>query len=244
MLRKLSGLLAAAALLSITTTVDVARAYQVSPMIYDLRPVGQGSSTVIRVNNTNAQAITIEVVVEKRTFDQHGKESRTPADADFIVFPPQAVIQPGVTQALRVEYIGPPTIPESVMYTVTVKQVPITMPADGPSGVQFVFNFSTLANVVPLHAKSHVEVTSLTASDSGLVLTLTNSGNKYANLATSTVTLSGAGYTKALDVEIWRKALGSSWILPGAVRVITLPRPADAPAGDLRASIGLIETTP
>ena len=54
----------------------IARAYQVSPMIYDMKPTGKDASTVIRVNNTNATPITIELQSEKRLFDEAGKESR------------------------------------------------------------------------------------------------------------------------------------------------------------------------
>ena len=210
-------------------------------MIYDMTPTGQKATAVIRVENTNDKPITIELAAEKRNFDVDGKESRTPADADFVLFPPQAVIPAGATQAVRVQYVGPPTPTQSVMYTVTVKQVPVELPASGPSGVQFVFNFSTLANIVPDGAKARVEVVSVTPTDKGYALRVRNAGNRYANLALSRVTLTGAGYTRKVEAEEWRKALGASWLLPGNERIIVLPSPDGAPKAGLTATFELVE---
>lgn len=221
----------------------IAHAYQVSPMIYDMAPTGKGASTVIRVNNTNSQAITVELQAEKRLFDEMGKESREPADADFVLFPPQAVIQPGATQAVRVQYVGPQTLDKSQTYTVTVKQVPVKLPNDGKSGVQFVFNFSTVANIVPDGAKAEIEAVSVAPEGKTLKLTLKNKGNKYANLALSNVELSSGAFKSVIKDDAWRKALGTSWILPGGTRVIELPKPDKAPA-QLSAKFNLVEAQP
>jgi fimbrial chaperone protein len=219
----------------------VAHAYQVVPMVYDMKPSGQAASTVIRVNNTNASPITIEVVAERRLFDENGTESRQPADKDFVLFPPQGVVQPGATQAVRIQYVGPQKLDKSATYTITVKQVPVNLPNDGKSGVQFVFNFSTVANIVPDGAKPQIETVSFKPEGKTLKLTLRNAGNKYANLALSSISLSGAGFNSVVKDEAWRKALGSSWILPGATRIIELPKPDKAPAEGLTAKFSFVE---
>jgi fimbrial chaperone protein len=230
----------AAAAATAFTLATLAHAYQVSPMIYDMTPSGKGASTVIRVANTNASPITVELQAEKRLFDAAGKESRAPADADFVLFPPQAVIAPGATQAVRVQYVGPQTLNESQTYTITVKQVPVKLPNDGKSGVQFVFNFSTVANIVPEGAKAQVEAVSVEPTAKTVKLTLKNAGNKYANLASSNVELSAGAFNTVVKDEAWRKALGTSWILPGGTRVIELPKPDKAPA-TLSAKFNLVE---
>ena len=238
MLNKLKFAVAAALALA---AAGIAHAYQVSPMIYDMKPTGRGASTVIRVNNTNATPITVELQSEKRLFDEKGKESREPADSDFVLFPPQAIIQPGATQAVRVQYVGPQQLDKSVTYTITVKQVPVKLPSDGKSGVQFVFNFSTLANIVPDGAKPLIETVSLAPEGKMLKLTLRNAGNKYANLALSKVDIEGGAFKATIEGEEWRKALGTSWILPGGTRVIELPKPGKAPATGLSAKFDFVE---
>jgi len=232
-----------AALLALCLGIaGIAEAYQVSPMIYDMTPTGRGASAVIRVNNTNAAPITVEIVAEKRLFDAAGKESREPADKDFVLFPPQSVIQPGATQAVRVQYVGPQQLDKSVTYTITVRQVPVQLPNDGKSGVQFVFNFSTVANIVPDGAKANVEA-SLAPDGKKLKLTLHNTGNKYANLAMSNVELISGAFKATIKDEAWRKALGTSWILPGGTRIVELERPNNAPA-ELSATFNLVDATP
>ena len=240
MLKTLKFAAAAAVALGLA---GIAHAYQVSPMIYDMTPTGKGASTVIRVNNTNKSPITVELQAEKRLFDANGKESREAADKDFVLFPPQAVIAAGATQAVRVQYVGPTELTKSETYTITVKQVPVKLPNDGKSGVQFVFNFSTVANIVPAGAKPAVEVASVEPGAKTLKVTLKNAGNKYANLALSNVELSGGTFKSVVKDEAWRKALGTSWILPGGTRVVELPKPDKAPA-DLNAKFNLVEATP
>jgi fimbrial chaperone protein len=230
----------AAAFVVAASVAGIAHAYQVSPMIYDMKPTGRDASAVIRVNNTNATPITVELQAERRLFDETGKETREPADKDFVLFPPQAVIQPGATQAVRVQYVGAPQLDKSVTYTVTVKQIPVQLPNDGKSGVQFVFNFSTVANIVPDGAKANVEAT-LVPDGKKLKLTLKNTGNKYANLALSNVDLAGGAFKMTIKDDEWRKALGTSWILPGGTRVVELAKPDKAPATGLTAKFNLVE---
>lgn len=204
-----------------------AGAYQVSPMIYELKPSGAGASAMVRVQNDDGKPITIEVVAEKRDFDETGKETRTPADGEFVLFPPQAVIQSGKTQAVRVQYVGPAKLDRSAMYVVTIKQVPVQLPTDAPSGVQFVFNFGTVAHIVPDGAKADVQVAGVTpAPGGGWQLRLRNAGNKYANLASGGVTLTSGATSVPVTGDAWRKAIGPSWLLPGRERIVTLPAQA------------------
>jgi P pilus assembly chaperone PapD len=221
-----------------------ALAYQVTPMIYDMAPAGKNAASVIRITNTQAQPITVEIQAEKRLFDEAGKESREPADEKFVLFPPQAIVQPGATQAVRVQYVGPQTLDKSETYTVTVRQVPVQLPNDGKTGVQFVFNFSTVANIVPPGAKAQIsastEALPLSPDGKTLRLTVRNTGSKYANLSRSSVELSGGSFRTVIKEDDWRKALGSSWILPGGTRVIDLPKPAKSPA-QLTAAFRFLE---
>ena len=218
------GFLAATLGLVALAAVGTAKAYQVSPMIYDLKPTGAGATTTIRVQNDADKPITIELVAERRDFDETGKESRVPADNEFVLFPPLAVVPAGKTQAVRIQYVGKAALNQSVMYVITVKQVPVVLPTTGPSGVQFVFNFGTLANIVPDGAKADVQVTSVTPAAGGAYqLRLHNAGNKYANLSLGGIILSSGAKSVPITGGAWRQALGASWLLPGKDRLITVP---------------------
>jgi fimbrial chaperone protein len=221
-----------------------AYAYQVTPMIYDLKASGKGATTVIRIVNTNATPITVEIAAERRKIDETGKDIREAADADFVLFPPQAVVPAGATQAVRVQYVGPADLKSSVMYLITAKQLPVKMPADKSNAVQFVFNFSTVANIVPEGAKAQVETVSFVQAAPGKgKLTIRNTGTKYAHLALSSLALSGEGFSATVKDEAWRKALGPNWILPGGTRVIDVPLPAGAPASGVTAKLDYVDMT-
>lgn len=218
---------AISACLGLILPIGPASAYQVAPMIYDLKPSGTGAATIIRVRNDGDKPLTIELEVEKRAFDENAVESRTPADDDFVVFPLQAVVQPGKVQAVRVQYVGRPDIKQSETYLVTVKQVPVALPDQKQSGVQMVFNFSTMASVSPEGAKAKVELVSSARDAKGLELRLRNTGTRYANLVSSKLTIGGM----AVGDESWRGALRTVWLYPGQDRVVRI---ADAPAsGDV-----------
>lgn len=201
-----------------------ARAYQVSPMIFELEPSGRNASAMLYIENTAALPLTVEVTVERRVFDEQGAEARTPAPEDFVLFPPQAVVPAGGTQAIRVQYNGPATLASSVMYTVTVRQLPVNLPLTEGNGVRFVFNFSAVVNVVPPASRARIVVQAVEPLDTErLALRIANEGDRYANLAEAQVTLSAPGFERALTREEWREALGVSWLLPGAARSLTMP---------------------
>lgn len=231
------GILArlALALLGLCALVSPARAYQVAPMIYDLKPSGTGAATMLRIRNDGDKPLTIELEAQTRQFDENGVEKRENADDAFVIFPLQAVIPPGKVQAVRVQYIGPSDIPASRTYLVTVKQVPVTLPTEQQSGIQMVFNFATMANIVPDGAKPDVSIDPVGHDDKGLVLRIHNRGTSYANLGSASVAIDG----KAIDADIWRKALHSVWLMPGQDRVVHL----DGPAGASSATIRLIDAT-
>lgn len=211
--------LAAAALLS-----TPAQAHRVYPMSYELAPVGSGAATVLRVDNTTDRPLTLEVTVEKRSWDERGNETRTPADEDFLVLPPQMIVEPGKTQAIRVQYVGDPAIDQTAMYVVGVNQVPVADPNAG-TGVQFVINFGTAAYVVPAGAKTELKVVSVSpASDPGQIeVTLENTGARYAPLGSTTWTFTnGAGQSMELSGDPLREALVASVVPSRARRVFTL----------------------
>jgi hypothetical protein len=90
--------------------------------------------------------------------------------------------------------------------------------------VQFVFNFGTVANVVPAGAKADVQVAAVTpAAGGGWQVRLHNAGKRYANLSLGGMTLSDGTRSVALTGEVWRKSIGPSWLLPEHDRVLTIP---------------------
>src|SRR3546814_20792441 len=92
-----------AALLSSTRSVH---AQSVQPVILDLQTAGRQSTQTLTVNNTRASAIPVELRVEGLVFDANGPRGTSQDPGALVVFPAQAVIQPGQSQVFRVPYVG------------------------------------------------------------------------------------------------------------------------------------------
>lgn len=149
----LSTALAAAMLAS----SPLVKAETVQPVVIDLSPTGSGMSQTITVENTFTQPLPVELRVEELTFDQTGLHGTGKDSGDLLIFPPQAIIQPGQTQSFRVQYIGDPALARSKHYYVTVAQLPVQLP-QGQSAIQILYNFQVLVSVKPAGAKAQLKI--------------------------------------------------------------------------------------
>ncbi len=144
----------AAALLASSPLVQ---AETVQPVVVDLSSTGSGMSQTITVENTFTQPLPVELRVEELTFDQAGLHGTGKDSGDLLIFPPQAIIQPGQTQSFRVQYIGDPALARSRHYYVTVAQLPVQLP-QGQSAIQILYNFQVLVSVRPSGAKPELKI--------------------------------------------------------------------------------------
>jgi len=148
------GTVLAAAMLASSPLV---KAETVQPVVIDLSTTGSGMSQTITVENTFTQPLPVELRVEELTFDQAGLHGTGKDSGDLLIFPPQAIIQPGQTQSFRVQYIGDPALARSKHYYVTVAQLPVQLP-QGQSAIQILYNFQVLVSVKPAGAKAQLKI--------------------------------------------------------------------------------------
>lgn len=176
-------------------------------MITEIMATGARSTTRIQVINTLPQALPYEVRVYRIDFDDAGNITEKPADEDFVVFPPQGVIQPGQRQMVRLQWIGG-LLDSSRGYYVSINQVPVALvPSEASKtkpvvDVKVVYHMKVLATVSPKGAVPVVKVVdvkpAIVESDQpggppqpGIAVTATNTGKRYAFLAGTTWTIDG-----------------------------------------------------
>jgi fimbrial chaperone protein len=218
---------------------------RVLPMSYDLTPAGTGATKDIRVENTGAEPMPVEVFVHRREILEDGSERRTVADDDFLVFPPQALIPANGFQTFRVQYIGDPTIVQTALYLVTVSQLPVDAANGRANNVQFLFNLGTLAAVSPPDSRPDLRVVEVKpAPEPGhLEISVRNEGNRNARLRNGTWTVrSGDGSATTVDDRDVRRAIKQGLIEPGTERVVTLPVPAGFQLKGAEATFALRNT--
>jgi fimbrial chaperone protein len=163
------------------------KAETVQPVVIDLSPTGSGMSQTITVENTFTQPLPVELRVEELTFDQTGLHGTGKDSGDLLIFPPQAIIQPGQTQSFRVQYIGDPALARSKHYYVTVAQLPVQLP-QGQSAIQILYNFQVLVSVKPAGAKPQLKIaqSEVARDDKGqavAAITLTNDSPAHGYLS-------------------------------------------------------------
>lgn len=157
-----------------------AAAHEVTPMRVELEPQSGSRSALISVRNTRDNDVPFEVVAQLRTTAPDGTETLTPADADFVIFPPQGLVKPGSSQALRIEYVGEPRLAESRSYLLDVREVPVTPP--GFSGILTVYNFGVAVYVKPEGAFTDLEVSPAARDGDTISFQIRNRGNDFAVL--------------------------------------------------------------
>lgn len=206
-------------------------AMRVSPMVAEMTTVGAGSAARIEVGNVGSAAMPFETQITRMDLDENGEVVETPADEEFLVFPPQGVVGVGGRQVMRVQWVGAPDIDRSHAYYLAVKQLPIPTDGKPPEGggevaVTVLYTMKALLVVAPPGAEPKIEVVSakpirVTApateaaaaaegapipTEPGLEIIVANTGTRYALMAGATWIVEGT----AKDGVPYRQELKSA----------------------------------
>lgn len=163
-------------------------AMSVQPLIVDIKAGTRGNSGRVAVTNTFTRAVPVEVTVHPMAMSATGEISiGGPPVRDFLIFPPRAVIQPGRTQAFRLQWLGDPAMATSANYIVSIAQVPVEL-GEAQSGIQLVYNFQIMANVAPARGAPVLTIARAAArlnekGEGRANITIANSGPAHAYLA-------------------------------------------------------------
>ena len=225
----------------------------VSPMVIELTSAGASSTARIQVLNVLAQPLPYEVRVYRIEFGPTGEIAETPADSDFVVFPPQGVVQPNERQMVRVQWVGGP-LDSSRGYYVAIDQLPVPLDPSkidkqkASVNVQVVYHMKVLVTIAPPGAEPKVSVESArpvmvappkvegiaqpdAAPVPGIAVTVVNSGKRYAMMAGATWTIDGKGLDgKPLKVVLSKSDMGQI-LGAGYVPALNGRRTFDVPTG-------------
>lgn len=163
--RRPGRLLLALSAITVMTLATTADAMRVSPMVVEITTRGAGSAARIEVQNVGSTVLPFETRITLIDFNEAGELIETPADEDFLVFPPQGIVPVGGRQVVRVQWIGDPDLALSRAYYVGIHQIPIDLSGEGGEGavggqLQIVYNMKALLTVAPPGAEPQVRVVS------------------------------------------------------------------------------------
>ncbi len=221
------GLLAAAA-----------DAYRVTPLLIELTDQGRDRAGQIRVENTTDRPLTFEAFALDWSISETGERETSPAASPLLIFPPQAIVPPGETQVVRVEWVGG-AVERSRDFIVMIEQLPVDFTPDQEdgSGVQFLFNFGAAVHVAPQGASADLNIASARQDGGVAVVRVENTGDRHSYLGDRGLVIAHGDRSFEYTGDALAEAMGNTLIAAGAVREVRIALPEGFPAGGLTASL-------
>jgi fimbrial chaperone protein len=169
----------------------VVHAMTVSPVVVDLQTSGSRMSQIVTIENKYARPILLEMSAQEAEYTDEGVRGTGKETEDLLVFPPQAQIPAGGTQAVRIQYLGNPDLAASKHYFVTVAQLPVKLP-EGESAVQLLYTFQIVTGVSMPGKRPNIVVDGAEAYMGGdnqprLLLNLSNDADTYGYLSSGSL---------------------------------------------------------
>lgn len=218
----------------------------VQPVVVDLQMSGRGMSQVVTVENTFATPLPVELKVQELELTPEGVRQTGKDPGDLLVFPPQAMIEPGQTQTFRVQYVGDPALARSKHYYITVAQLPVKLP-EGQSAIQILYNFQVLVSIAPNGVQPKIAVTGANVGRNAEgkpipIVSVQNDSPAHGYLSNGRLRIvekdaSGAQvFSRTLSGSEIQQTMGFGLIGGGQARSVAVP--VELPSGD-----GTVEAT-
>jgi len=240
----------ALAALVVIAVVATATAYamRVSPMVLEMETRGTNAVARLEVQNLNQGNLAFETRITRMEFDENGNVVETPADEEFLVFPPQGILPPGGRQVVRLQWVGEAELPAAQAYYVSVNQLPVSLEPGAPdtvgAQVQIVYHMKALVVVAPPGATPNVEPASVRpiqfqpqteGGDAappptvpGVEVVLRNTGRRHAMMAGLGWRFEGTGVNgQRIRIEVapeeLNRAIGTGYVPALGERTFRLP---------------------
>ena len=134
MTKYLTAGLVAAAVVTISAPMAL-QAYDLKPIVLQLTPSGAGASQQMTITNSHKVPIAIEVKAYRRVQNPDGTDVLTLENEDIIISPPQMVVAPGTSQAVRVRWVGEANPTSELSYRIVTTQLPINFRSESKGDV-------------------------------------------------------------------------------------------------------------
>jgi fimbrial chaperone protein len=192
------------------TSVDI------NPVRIDL--VGQNRPAELRLTNTGETELSVQIDTLQWVQDLDGTDQLVETD-DLLAVPPLFTVPPGAQQIVRIGYLGVPDAELERSYRLLVTELaPDVANADGSSALNLRMRFSIPAFVAPgaVAARPEIVLREVTATESGTVISLENTGNGHARLSRLEARTS-RGWEPVPD------AMSVRYLLPGTIAGFLIP---------------------
>lgn len=205
-----------AALVIATGWIGSANAFELIPMVQDFAPTGAQATQTFGVYNRDAEAVAVQISIVKRDVAFDGTETLTPAEEDFLVYPPQAVIAAGKVQLVQVRWLGNRAPTQELAYRIIAEQLPVNVAprTEGLGGrVNMLLRYEGALYILPNGAVPDIRLEEVnrveTASGPKLAITLSNKGKAHGIVDEAVLTLRGRSVDgRSASIDLKDEALG------------------------------------
>src|ERR1043165_1546619 len=94
------------------------QAFKLTPITMEFGTAGRGANQAFRVENESSNTVAVQISMLSRQMGLDGSETNTPADDDFVVYPPQVLLKPRQVQTVRVKWVGNPKPEKELAYRI------------------------------------------------------------------------------------------------------------------------------
>lgn len=226
-----------------------ATALNVQPAIIDLVASGRRSSALVTLQNTFTMAVPVELSAQRvELVDSEFRPVEGEVE-DLLIFPAQTVVEPGQSQAFRIQWVGDPEPAGSRHYYVSVAQLPVPLP-ENENAIQVLYNFRVLVSVSGASATPALEVRSAAIESRdgkhAPVLDVHNAGTAHGYVGRGRMTIvqrAASGeevFRQSYEADEIQRVMGLGLIPSGATRRLRLN--VDLPRGDGEVFVTLAAT--
>ncbi len=235
---------AAAGLAGAALIPSTANALVVQPIQIDMRASGARATALLRAMNDHPQALPVEVTYERLTLPETGAPVKSPATGDeFLIFPPQATIPVGATQAFRTQWVGGADIAESQLFMFSVRQLPVPRPGTQEPGIELLYSIQALVAVAPARGNADLSIVSARRVVNGDVvgaeITVQNATPVHGYVAHNRLALrqQGGGWAQNIEAAAVNSAVGMGLVPGNGRRRFVIPANVPANATELAATL-------
>ncbi len=224
-----------------------AGAFKLTPIEMTFQPVGRGATRTFQITNAHDQPIAVEIRLAAREMTLSGEDRLSDAEDSFAVFPAQAIVLPGKSQTVRVQWLGDPAPERELAFRMLAEQLPIDLNRDASDGahLKLLVRYIASVYVAPKGVAADVVLESAerkTAAGGAalLAVVLRNRGTAHSLLRSLTLTATGQApggseVSVALTAEQLDGMIGQN-LLAGHRREFILPWPAKLDEGPVAVS--------
>lgn len=213
-----SILTAIIAWISLCMPAPEANSYTLEPIVtvIELPSGASGETIIVRNPREFPLAVTFEIV--ERTVHEDGTETQTPADDLFLIFPPQAIVPAGNTQALRIQWIGP-GLSKSRSFTLYGVEAPVKLSDDSGSGIRTILKIGASVHVTQTGLRADPILTAAEKAEEGVRVSIANEGTRFVYVDDVALIFEN----KTVSGQDLGNAAVRTLIPPGSIRTFVVP---------------------